>query len=94
MNEPIFAIVFLLEFIDPAPIAVSMAGSKAGIGTAASLGTAAQRRTLVTRISWFREECLEQAGEEIGGSSVAAKAIRRSRFRPTKPFEETVLGAD
>ncbi|HEY9092245.1 hypothetical protein [Parasphingorhabdus sp.] len=71
-----------------------MAGSKAGIGTAASLETKAQRRTLVTRISWFREECLEQAGEEIGGSSVAAKAIRRSRFRPTKPFEETVLGAD
>jgi len=55
---------------------------------------AAQRRTLDTRISCFREECLEQAGEEIGGASVAAKAIRRSRSRPTKPFEETGLGAD
>lgn len=41
-----------------------------------------------------REECLEQAGEEIGGASVAAKAKRRSRSRPTKPFEETVRGAD
>jgi len=49
---------------------------------------------LDTPISCFREECTERAGEEIGGASVAAKALRRSRFRPTKPFEETVLGAD
>jgi len=53
---------------------------------------AAQRRTLGPRISCFREECLEQAGEEICEASVAAKAIRRSRSRPTKPFEETVMG--
>ncbi len=45
-------------------------------------------------ISCFREECLEQAGEEIGGASVAAKALRRSRSRPTKPFEESVLGTE
>jgi hypothetical protein len=37
---------------------------------------------------------MEHAGEEIGEASVAAKDLRRSRFRPPKPFGETVLGAN
>ena len=71
-----------------------MAGSKAGIGTAAPA------RPQRSEGRWTREflvsarNACKQAGEEIGGASVAAKTLRRSRFRPTKPFEETVLGAD
>jgi len=65
-----------------------------GIGTAAPVGPQrSEGRWTRGFLASARNAC-KQAGEEIGGTSVAAKAIRRSRSRPTKPFEETVMGAD
>ncbi|MEH6755874.1 MAG: hypothetical protein V7676_00010 [Parasphingorhabdus sp.] len=71
-----------------------MAGSKAGIWTAAPAGPQRSEGRWTREFLVSARNACKQAGEEIGGSSVAAKAIRRSRYRPTKPFEETVLGAD
>jgi len=71
-----------------------MAGLKAGIWTAAPAGPQRSEGRWTWPFLVSARNACKQAGEEIGGSSVAAKAIRRSRSRPTKPFEETVLGAD
>ena len=71
-----------------------MAGSKAGIWTAAPSGPQRSEGRWTRGFLVSARNACKQAGEEIGGASVAAKAIRRSRSRPTKPFEETVLGAD
>lgn len=71
-----------------------MAGSKAGIWTDAPAGPQRSEGHWTREFLVSARNACKQAGEEIGGASVAAKAIRRSRSRPTKPFEETVLGAD
>ncbi|ATW02102.1 hypothetical protein CHN51_00040 [Sphingorhabdus sp. YGSMI21] len=85
---------FSLSYIDPALITVSMAGSKAGIGTAAPVRPQRSEGHWTRPFLVSARNACKQAGEEIGEASVVAKALRRSRFRPTKPFEETVLGAE